>query len=337
MSAAASAFGWVKMAFAIGRKADHVRVLSDLSGLVVGALLDDVEEGREDDAFADALRRYRDEGAPDLTASWRRVIPSSVSGDRTAEVLRHLTRDLLKGVSTPPDRPTRETAAAVDAPPPNVRPIADAREIPALELASDGTWRPSGSSISAQGELDASARRRSIPSLRSRYVKAAVGAGLVLPPAPAVGRFTQVTTPPAAPERHETVVSEPAPVVTSGPAPAPSPADAPAVRMPLPLVDRESVIKTVSGGTEVIAGPFARFHQLAAFVKAVRALPGVQDVTTRQFVRGMVHLRVRHSHAVALDDRLGELTEFRTRVVSSTRDRIELTVEPPDDAPPARA
>lgn len=40
---------------------DHMRVLSDL---VVGALLDDVARGPEDDAFSDALRRYRDEGAP---------------------------------------------------------------------------------------------------------------------------------------------------------------------------------------------------------------------------------------------------------------------------------
>jgi len=46
-------------------------VLSDLSGSVVGALIDDMDERQDGDPFADALRRYREEGAPDLTTPWR--------------------------------------------------------------------------------------------------------------------------------------------------------------------------------------------------------------------------------------------------------------------------
>jgi hypothetical protein len=173
------------MAVAMGHKADQVRVLSDLSGLVVGALIDDVENGMEGDAFADALRRYREEGAPELSASWRSAIPSAHAEGRAAEVLRHLTRDLLKDVSMTHVRgDTADTDAATEAPPPNVRPIGEARDVPALELASDGTWKPSGSSLAAQEELDASALRRSVPSARSRYPQIARADRIVLPPAP---------------------------------------------------------------------------------------------------------------------------------------------------------
>ncbi len=173
------------MALAIGRKADQVRVLSDLSGLVVGALIDDVENGTEGDAFADALRRYREEGAPELSVSWRNVVPSARAEDRAAAVLRHLTRDLLTDVSMTHD-PGDAAAmdAATEAPPPNVRPIGEARDVPALELASDGTWKPSGSSLAAQEEIDASALRRSVPSARSRYPQVARADRIVLPPAP---------------------------------------------------------------------------------------------------------------------------------------------------------
>lgn len=180
------------MAIAVGRIADQVRVLSGLSGSVVGALLDDEETHGPDDAFSEALRRYREEGAPDVSAAWRRVadIPA---GDRAAKILRHLTRDLLEGVSTAGAEAsdTLSTVAPADVAPPNVRPISDAREVPALELASDGTWRPSESSVSAQGELEAGARRRAnVPALVSRYpnLRRERSGGFVLPPVPS--RFT---------------------------------------------------------------------------------------------------------------------------------------------------
>ncbi|MBI2325156.1 MAG: hypothetical protein HYY42_04525 [Chloroflexi bacterium] len=172
------------MAVAIGRTADQVRVLADLSGLVVGALIDDAENGTEGDAFADALRRYREEGARDLSASWRGAIPSARSESHAAEVLRHLTRDLLRGVSAEHRGDTATTDAATEAPPPNVRSIGEAREVPALELASDGTWKPSGSTLASQEEGDASTLRRNVPSARSRYPEVARADRIVLPPPP---------------------------------------------------------------------------------------------------------------------------------------------------------
>ena len=108
-------------------------------------------------------------------------------------------------------------------------------------------------------------------------------------------------------------------------APAAAPVSQSAISIP-----RESIIKAVAAGTEIVAGPFARFQQLASFVKALRAVPGVQDVTTRQFVRGTVHLRVRHSQTVDLGARIQDLTEFAPEVLSSAPDRIELRVEPTD-------
>lgn len=167
------------------RDADQVRVLSDLSGLVVGAVIDDVEDASDADAFTDALRRYHEDGAPTVPTSWRSA-PSAVSGARAAQVLRHLTRDLLKGVSTADREEIATSDVPGEAPPANVRPIeaAAARDVPALELASDGTWKPSGSYLSSKEEIDANTLRRNVPSARSRYPRIARGDPSVLPPAP---------------------------------------------------------------------------------------------------------------------------------------------------------
>jgi hypothetical protein len=331
------------MAVAVGRKADQVRVLSDLSGRVVGAMIDDAENGSEGDAFVDALRRYREDGAPAI-GLWRGVAARMASEGRAAQVLRHLTRDLLKGVSfvIRDEEPSPEPPGPTPA---NVRPIEAPRDVPALELASDGTWKPSASALSSHEEVDAAALRRSVPSVRSRYPEVAREARIVLParypsevagaPRPLRGEApdpgprdiikppTSVSAPAAAPTVPETPpVADPAPVA----APAATETAVEPAPPQLPI-QRESVIKQVAAGIEVVAGPFARFQQLATFVKALRALPGVQDVTTRQFVRGMVHLRVRHPHTTALADRLLELAEFSPEIVSSTQDRIELKVD----------
>ncbi len=174
------------------RTTDHVRVLSDLSGHVVDALLDDADDGSERDAFSDALRAYRSEGAPELAAPWR--LPTFLGGARVAAVLRRLTRDLLHDASMPPAE-TAPAELAAETPPPNVRPIADARDIPALELASDGTWRPSGSALASEEAVDTGVLRRSVPTARSRYPQVA-REGLDLPPAPASARVTRITEPP---------------------------------------------------------------------------------------------------------------------------------------------
>lgn len=173
------------MADAAGRD-DQVKVLSELSGRVVGALLDDATAAREDDAFAEAGRRYREEGPPELAASWRAGLPTGAGlGARAAAILRHLTRDLLEQVSRDHQSPPEPVESTAEATPANVRPIGDAREVPALELASDGTWRPSGSSLSSKEEIDAGARRRAnVPSLMSRYRERERSDELVLPPPP---------------------------------------------------------------------------------------------------------------------------------------------------------
>jgi hypothetical protein len=166
------------------RKDDHVRVLSDLSGRVVGALLDESATARDEDAFADAGRRLREEGPPPLAAPWRAALTGGAGlGVRVATIVRHLTRDLLDQVTKDHHGDAAESAA--EPTPANVRQIGDAREVPALEQASDGTWRPSGSSLPSQDELDAGARRRAnVPALRSRYPELEPSDRLVLPPPP---------------------------------------------------------------------------------------------------------------------------------------------------------
>jgi hypothetical protein len=163
---------------------DQVRVLSELSGRVVGALLDESAKARDEDAFADAGRRLREEGPPSSSAPWRSALTGGAGlGVRVGTVLRRLTRDLLDQVSTDHHADVAESAA--EPTPPNVHAIGDAREVPALEQASDGTWRPSGSSLPSQEELDAGARRRAnVPALRSRYPEVEPSGGLRLPPPP---------------------------------------------------------------------------------------------------------------------------------------------------------
>lgn len=174
------------------RTTDHVRVLSDLSGHVVDALLDDPDDASHRDAFSDALHTYRSEGAPELAAPWR--LPTFLGGARVAAVLRRLTRDLLHDASAPPTE-TAPAEAAVETPPPNVRRIGDVRDVPALELASDGTWRPSGSALASKEDVDAALLRRTVPAARSRYPQVA-REGIDLPPAPASARLPRITEPP---------------------------------------------------------------------------------------------------------------------------------------------
>lgn len=337
---------WVdEMALGMERGHDRIRVLSDLSGDVVRALLGDDDDRRtsESDPFAAALQRYRNEGSPaELTGSWRRTIapPPVRASESTGDVLRLLARDLLAcvaepeaGSAPPSDEPEPEP------PPPNVRPIGSEIGIPALELGSDGSWRPSTVPGVASDGGDGSQRRNAhVPSLASRYPTVqAPGPHVFLPAPPVTANARRVPTPerPAAstpPERPAASTTPPEP------ARAPEPrASVPTPPPPATTPEDESVIRSVSAGIEIVAGPFDRFQHLAAFVKSLRGLRGVQDVTTRQFLRGMVHLRVRHSPGVDLPDALLTLTQFSPSIVSSTSSRIELRVEPSDDIPPAES
>jgi hypothetical protein len=136
---------------------DPVRVLADLSNLVVGRILDRDDDRTAGDPFGRAYLQYRDRGAPATTTGWRHALSSAAAGsDRAASVLKRLTRDLLAGISAThePEAPSTEPEAEV--PPENVRPITDA-QVPAFELASDGTWKPS-----AAPTEDAGARARGV-------------------------------------------------------------------------------------------------------------------------------------------------------------------------------
>jgi hypothetical protein len=323
-NAAGARAGWMRMALAIDRGKDHIRVLSELSDHVVRTLLGDGDNGSAGDPFSIALRRYQESGAPrEIDARWRRVFgPQAIAPDSVAKVLRFLARDLLEVVSSPGDDTARGPA---DEPAPsNVRPITSVpASVPALEQASDGSWRPSSGAVVASADAEAAQRRQSafVASLTSRYpVHRSPGPAVDLPlppdlevPATAPERAAQR---PIARETPPAAVVPPAPLATSG--------------------EAQSLIQQVAGGTEVIAGPFARFQDLAAFAKAVREIPGVHNVTTRQFVRGTVHLRVRHSPAIDLTDSLLALTEFSPQVVSHAPGKIEIAVGlaglPPSEA-----
>jgi len=123
----------------------QVRSLAELSGLVVGTIVD--EDGTQlpsENAFARALRRYREAGAPPETgAPWRRLLPSrSRSLTRAAAILRRATRDLLDLVANAPTEVSLKEQE-LDLPPANVRSIGEAPgAMPVLDRAPDGAWRP---------------------------------------------------------------------------------------------------------------------------------------------------------------------------------------------------
>src|SRR5438552_10068856 len=151
------------------RAMDPVRVLSELSGLVVGRLVDSEAQARPahaDDPFGRALLRLVEEGEPSPESGWRRVLAGSGAGSATAAtVLKRLTRDLLHRITAEPspDEPqiARE-APDID----NIHPITEALQpTPAFEQANDGRWRPAAPS---EDDLLAGYKPRT-PRLGSRY------------------------------------------------------------------------------------------------------------------------------------------------------------------------
>lgn len=143
-----------------------MRVLAELSGLVVGRLVerDDDERTRGDDPFGRALIRLAQEGEPAAESGWRRALAGTAAGSpKAAVILKRLTRDLLHGISAGPS--ANEPEAPVEAPD-NVRPITDAlRPTPGFERADDGRWRPA-----APPEDDPlRGHRPRTPRLGSRY------------------------------------------------------------------------------------------------------------------------------------------------------------------------
>ena len=147
---------------------DPLRVLAELSGLVVGRLVDDDDEkerAHSDDPFGRALVRLEQEGAPASASRWRRAFAGgAVAGPRATTVLKRLTRDLLHGITA--ERREEEPAVAPETAPDNVRPITDALQpTPGFEQSQDGRWRPAAPS---EEDLLHGYRPRT-PRLGSRY------------------------------------------------------------------------------------------------------------------------------------------------------------------------
>lgn len=148
---------------------DPARVLAELSGLVVGTLVeDDTERAYAEDPFGRAFMRLLQEGEPAPEAGWRRALAGSgVPSAAAATVLKRLTRDLLHGISAEPSADSPESASAPEPASDNVRPITDALQpTPGFEQATDGRWRPSAP---AEDDPFRGYRPRS-PGLGSRYL-----------------------------------------------------------------------------------------------------------------------------------------------------------------------
>lgn len=80
------------------------------------------------------------------------------------------------------------------------------------------------------------------------------------------------------------------------------------------------------GAVELVVGPFRRFSQLALFTQALGALPGMQSVATRQFIKGTVHFHVAYMDPLPLVNRLVQMPEFQCEVIGSSPTRVELLV-----------
>jgi hypothetical protein len=147
---------------------DPVRVLAELSGLVVGKLVDDEKQrAYAEDPFGRAFIRLLREGEPAPEAGWRRAFAGAdVASANAATVLKRLTRDLLHGITAEPSADEPTTPSTAEPAHDNVRPITDALQpTPGFERATDGRWRPSAP---AEDDPFRGYRPRS-PSLGSRY------------------------------------------------------------------------------------------------------------------------------------------------------------------------
>ena len=77
---------------------------------------------------------------------------------------------------------------------------------------------------------------------------------------------------------------------------------------------------------ELAASPLETLSDLVDFQRAVRALPGVEDVAAQAFEEGNLRLKVHYKGPVHLADRLQALRGFRVQPVTVAPDRIELVV-----------
>ena len=80
----------------------------------------------------------------------------------------------------------------------------------------------------------------------------------------------------------------------------------------------------------LVVYPFHSFVALNEFQSAIRVIRGVTDTRVRRFYRGTLHLAVDYDDVVPLTERLQDLRGFRWRVVSESRQEIELLLEDTD-------
>lgn len=316
------------MAISAGRR--ETEALSDLALRVVDALRSPGVETSTEDPFTLALKRYQSAGSPAGTGGkWREALSDRAEPPASStSVLRKLDRDLLSSVvryavGPAPVEPEEAQLGSAEgmSPASPVRVIGEPESLPSLSLGSDGTWH--ADEPRAPGAASLLGRLSTLSGGGSRYPTPETVAARrrplldrIGPQAAASAVAARVQTPAPPPAFFPPRPTEPVPVEES-------PASA----------KNDDFLSTVSGGVELVVGPFSRLQHLAAFTRALQEMPGVADVSARQFERGLVHIRVRYADAVPLTNRLAQLREFSPTVVSATKTRIELKVEPPDHAP----
>jgi hypothetical protein len=69
---------------------------------------------------------------------------------------------------------------------------------------------------------------------------------------------------------------------------------------------------------EVLAGPFTDFEDLRAFMSALRGIPGVDRVSTRRFMPGMVRISVRYAGATPLATHLEPFRGMAPTMIAGT-------------------
>lgn len=301
--------------------------LSDLARSFVTAARGPQAEAVADDPFTLALKRYQASGIPeDLGARWRHTRAQSAEGTPDLSLLRKLDRDLLSGVVRYATEPTAGRPLEDEDDPPGDAPVSLSIGVatgdgvpPALVLGEDGRWHaddlPDSGAAAPRGRLAA------LAGLPSRYPDAAAVASA----RPLLDRIGPQAAASAVAARVKTVAPPPAFFPPSE-----------AELQPLsekPTTTDDELLQSVSGGVELVVGPFTRLQHLAQFTRAIQEMPGIADVSARQFEQGMVHIRVHYSDDVPLVTRLAQLREFSPTVVASTKTRIELKVEPPDRTP----
>ncbi|GMU41742.1 MAG: hypothetical protein AMXMBFR23_26080 [Chloroflexota bacterium] len=143
----------------------------------------------------------------------------------------------------------------------------------------------------------------------------------------------------AAPSIHEALAERP---VAPTPAPAaPRQAERPRLVEPQPSTpiaaaegadviapdERPGGAMSVAEHLTLVVYPFHSFVALNEFQAAVRTLRGVTSTRVRRFYRGTLHLAVDYEDIIPLVERLQEMRSVPFRVVSESRNEIEMVLE----------